>query len=227
MSREPAAARVKQCVICRVCLSMLASAERDARRVARGPRTCEIRCRGFTLLELMLVVAVLGTLSALAIPYYFGYLEKARVARAISEIRSFERAIDIYEFDTGAPPDTLVQAGISNPLDPWGNPYQYLKLSGGPGGPPGGGPGGPPGGGPGGPPGPGVWFFILPSVAYAQGGSPPMPRKDRFLVPINSDYDLYSKGKDGESKAPLSPKVSHDDIIRANDGAFVGLASEF
>ncbi len=54
-----------------------------------------------------------------------------------------------------------------------------------------------------------------------------MPRKDRFLVPINSDYDLYSKGKDGESKAPLSPKVSHDDIIRANDGAFVGLASEF
>ncbi len=69
MSREPAAARVKQCVICRLCLSMLASAERDARRVACRPRTCEERCRGFTLLELVLIVTILGTLSALAIPY--------------------------------------------------------------------------------------------------------------------------------------------------------------
>jgi general secretion pathway protein G len=50
------------------------------------------------------------------------------------------------------------------------------------------------------------------------------PRKDKNLVPINSDYDLYSMGKDGETKAPLTPKVSHDDVIRANDGAFVGLA---
>ncbi len=162
MSREPAAARVKQCVICRVCLSMLASAERDTRRVACRPRTCEERCRGFTLLELALVILVLGTLAALALPYYFGYLEKARVARTIVEIRSSERAIDLYDLDTGALPDTLAQAGVSNSLDPWGNPYQYLKLSGGPGGPPG--PPGPP------PPGPGVWFFILPSVAYAQGG---------------------------------------------------------
>lgn len=52
-------------------------------------------------------------------------------------------------------------------------------------------------------------------------------RKDRFLVPLNSDYDLYSVGKDGESRGPLTAKVSADDIIRANDGAFVGLAAEF
>ncbi len=52
-------------------------------------------------------------------------------------------------------------------------------------------------------------------------------RKDHFLVPLNSDYDLYSKGADGDSKAPLTAQASWDDIVRANDGSFVGLASEF
>jgi len=52
-------------------------------------------------------------------------------------------------------------------------------------------------------------------------------RKDRFLVPINSDYDLYSMGPDGASAGPLSAKASRDDIIRANDGGFVGLAADF
>ena len=52
-------------------------------------------------------------------------------------------------------------------------------------------------------------------------------RKDRFLVPINSDFDLYSMGIDGESKAPLNTKVSQDDVVRALDGGFIGLAEEF
>ncbi|HBZ70117.1 MAG TPA: prepilin-type cleavage/methylation domain-containing protein [Deltaproteobacteria bacterium] len=52
-------------------------------------------------------------------------------------------------------------------------------------------------------------------------------RKDRFIVPINSDYDLYSMGPDGESVAPLTAKASQDDIIRANDGAYVGPASGY
>jgi len=52
-------------------------------------------------------------------------------------------------------------------------------------------------------------------------------RKDKNLVPINSDFDLYSMGKDGKSAAPLTAKASRDDIIRANDGRFVGLAAEY
>lgn len=52
-------------------------------------------------------------------------------------------------------------------------------------------------------------------------------RKDKNLVPINSDFDLYSMGKDGQSAAPLTAQASRDDIIRANDGRFVGLASEY
>jgi len=52
-------------------------------------------------------------------------------------------------------------------------------------------------------------------------------RKDKNLVPINSDFDLYSLGKDGVSAAPLNAKPSRDDVVRANDGRFVGLAAEF
>jgi general secretion pathway protein G len=60
------------------------------------------------------------------------------------------------------------------------------------------------------------------------GSAPPgKSRKDRFLVPINSDFDLYSQGADGASVAPLTAKASRDDIIRANDGGFVGLAADY
>jgi len=52
-------------------------------------------------------------------------------------------------------------------------------------------------------------------------------RKDRFLVPLNSDYDLYSMGADGQSAAPITASGSKDDIIRASNGAYVGLASQF
>lgn len=52
-------------------------------------------------------------------------------------------------------------------------------------------------------------------------------RKDHFLVPLNSDYDLYSVGKDGASSPPLTAKTSADDVIRANNGGFIGLASRY
>ena len=52
-------------------------------------------------------------------------------------------------------------------------------------------------------------------------------RKNRFQVPINSDYDLWSMGPDGQSQMPLTAKVSRDDIIRANDGRYIGPVSEY
>ena len=65
--------------------------------------------------------------------------------------------------------------------------------------------------------------YVNIETAKGKGGL----RKDKSLVPINSDYDLYSMGKDGESKQSLAPPVSHDDIIRANDGGYIGLASMY
>ncbi len=52
-------------------------------------------------------------------------------------------------------------------------------------------------------------------------------RKDRKLNPLNSDFDLYSLGKNGVSKTQLTNKDSLDDVVRANDGAFVGLAADY
>lgn len=52
-------------------------------------------------------------------------------------------------------------------------------------------------------------------------------RKDHNLKPINSDYDLFSMGADGESLAPLTAGPSRDDIIRAQDGAFFGIAEDY
>ena len=52
-------------------------------------------------------------------------------------------------------------------------------------------------------------------------------RKDHNLVPVNTDFDLYSMGKDGESVAPFTAKKSRDDIVRANDGQFIGLVSAY
>lgn len=54
-----------------------------------------------------------------------------------------------------------------------------------------------------------------------------MLRKDKSLNPINSDFDLYSMGKDGKTSTALTANNSHDDVIRARDGQFIGLASDF
>ena len=52
-------------------------------------------------------------------------------------------------------------------------------------------------------------------------------RKDGKLNPLNSDFDLYSRGKDGESTGPLNAQASRDDIVRANNGAFIGLGEDY
>lgn len=51
-------------------------------------------------------------------------------------------------------------------------------------------------------------------------------RQDARGGPLNSDYDLFSLGKDGRSGARISAEDSHDDVIRAHNGAYLGLASK-
>ncbi len=52
-------------------------------------------------------------------------------------------------------------------------------------------------------------------------------RKDKNLSPLNTDFDLYSRGEDKDSKGPLSANASRDDIVRANNGAFIGLGEDY
>ena len=154
-----------------------------------APRTA--RQPGFTLVEVLITVAILALLGGIAMPLYQGYLEEAELHEAIEGIRTIELLVDDFAMTNRVHPDSLADVGADGMLDPWGRPYQYLNI--------------------------------------ADGGNEVKgkARKDKFLVPVNSDYDLYSLGKDGDSKAPFAPKVSHDDVVRANDGAYVGLAKSY
>lgn len=144
---------------------------------------------GFTVVELLIVIAILLTIASMAIPNLLAAIDMARVARAVSEIHTLEDAITDYVVINGQYPDTLTVVGYGGYLDPWGNPYEYLNH------------------------------------ATMKGNG--KARKDRFLVPLNSDYDLYSVGKDGLSVSPITAKASQDDIIRGGDGSYDGLASQF
>jgi general secretion pathway protein G len=52
-------------------------------------------------------------------------------------------------------------------------------------------------------------------------------RKDKNINPLNRDFDLYSMGPDGKTSLPLTAKNSHDDIVRAGDGSFIGVATDY
>jgi general secretion pathway protein G len=152
---------------------------------------------------MMLVVAIFATLLAISLPQFREAVNRARIAKAIGDIEAIQMELAPFDVDEILPP-TLAGVGRQGYDDPWGNPYQYLPFDNG-----GGGGGGGKGGGKGG------------------GGAPAGARKDRFLVPINSTYDLYSMGEDGGSQPPLTAASSKDDIVRANDGGFIGLASQY
>ena len=66
-------------------------------------------------------------------------------------------------------------------------------------------------------------FLNIPAAGPGKGDV----RKDGKLNPLNTDFDLYSIGRDGKSAGPLSAKHSRDDIVRANNGAFIGLGEDY
>jgi general secretion pathway protein G len=86
---------------------------------------------GYTLLELMAGIMILGFLSAMAVAAYDQYIERARVARAISDIGKIH--LEIQKFLTNERrgyPASLADLGLDDLIDPWGNPYQYLVVDG-------------------------------------------------------------------------------------------------
>jgi len=102
--------------------------------------------RGFTLIEIMVVVVILGILAALVVPNILGNVDTARITAARQDIRGIESALDMYRLDNYSYPTTQqgIEALVTQPADPsirnwrlggylkklpndpWGNPYQYL-----------------------------------------------------------------------------------------------------
>ena len=146
------------------------------------------RQHGFTLTELMIAVIVAALLASFAIPAYNGYIDRARMSRAIGDIGSLSLQLYRWQLNTRKFPETLADAGLGGLVDPWGNPYRYLNI------------------------------------ATANVGQ---VRRDRNLRPINSDFDLYSMGADGDTQTQLMGNKARDDIVRANNGEFIGLAKDY
>ena len=115
-------------------------AERNLWRNITLPRA---RC-GFTLLELLVVIVIIGLLAAYVGPKYFSQLGKSEVTIAKAQIGAFEKSLDTYRLDVGRYPTTeeglaaLLAAPASDaakwngpylkkavPPDPWGHPFQY------------------------------------------------------------------------------------------------------
>jgi general secretion pathway protein G len=150
----------------------------------------EIDGHGFTLVELLVAVTVLGALVAIAVPWFASYIDKQNVGRAVNDMRVLDNRIQNYKMSNDVYPPSLTDVPQGSLFDPWGRPYNYLQIEG---------------------------------NAKATG----QERKDKNLVPINSDFDLYSMGADGKTTAPLTAKNSHDDVVRANNGGYYGLASNY
>jgi general secretion pathway protein G len=70
-------------------------------------------------------------------------------------------------------------------------------------------------------------YHYLNIAALPDKSDSPQTRKDQNLFPLNSDFDLYSMGQDGETKISLADETSQDDVIRASNGKFIGLASDY
>jgi general secretion pathway protein G len=102
--------------------------------------------RGFSLIEIMVVVVILGILAALVVPKIISRPDEARVVKAKHDILSIQSALDLYKLDNGAYPTTdqglsaLVKKPTTNPAprnwqgylkalptDPWGREYMYLN----------------------------------------------------------------------------------------------------
>ncbi len=99
----------------------------DGNGLRRRPKVWAADCRGFSLVELVLVVSFIGILMTIAIPTFKRFVERARMARAAADIRAIEKDITSYALDNDRYPNSLAEIKRDGLRDPWGRPYQYAS----------------------------------------------------------------------------------------------------
>jgi len=156
------------------------------------PRGKGSRHKGFSVIELLIVVAIIGILFTIAQPSYNSYEEERDYNRARHDIIAIQKSIDRFYVIKNKFPDSLEEINAESLTDPWGTPYYYVNVA-----------------------------------SYDKHKSDDKVRRDKKLKPVNSDFDLYSAGKDGATKPPFTAKVSRDDIVRCNNGGYLGYAKDY
>ena len=160
-------------------------------------------CQGFTLLELIFGILIVLTLAGIAVPLFADYLHKAKVDRAVLDIRTMEKEIILFQLEKGRYPgwpddmlETMHEIGRDHFKDPWGTPYQYRNLAQGP---------------------------------HTGSGKPKFCRRDRSFNPLNYDFDIYSVGPDRQipTHKQITVGKGADDIVRAANGRYVGEGAKF
>ena len=161
------------------CIPAIGGKRRGARRA----------CAGFTFVELIIVMGIIMVVGAMAVPALKDAIQSARIARAVSDVRTIGDAALGYSAEYGSAPSSLAEIWYDKQVDPWGHYYQYRAIT--------------------------------------DETDPGLLRKDRFGVPINRFFDLYSLGTDGQTSIQLTDPQGQDDVVWANDGVYMGLATNY
>lgn len=144
---------------------------------------------GFTLLELLTVMAAVAILVAIAVPSYKSIMGKKNLSKVIEDLNQIATAVEQKYYSADSYPASLAEIGLDGMKDPWGHPYYYLNLK--------------------------------------DPANQNLSRKNGSLQPVNSDFDLYSAGADGETTTSFNNSISEDDIVRANSGGYFGLVKDY
>jgi general secretion pathway protein G len=166
------------------------------------PFGCPKRTRwsqGFTLIELIVVLGVVSLLTMIGTAVYSHFIDRAKNTRAIAEIRLLEKEILEFWQTNDRLPDSLGELDRAALLDPWKTPYQYINFD----------------------TTSGVEEIRRTTTKKGNG------KGSGKSTSLNEDFDLFSMGKDRMSAPDLSDASSQDDIVRADDGSYTGLASEY
>jgi general secretion pathway protein G len=147
---------------------------------------------GFTLVELLIVMAIISVLATIGFVKYSAFIERTKETKAVADLKEIARLIDDYKELHGNYPENLEELGRGTFKDPWGNPYQFVNIA----------------------------------EDDKKGSDKQKARRDRNQKPINTYFDLWSNGADGDYQQQVNGAKSRDDIIYAWDGNFVGLGKD-
>jgi general secretion pathway protein G len=153
--------------------------------------------KGFTQIELIVVISILALLAVIGSAVYSHFIDQAKNTRAIAEIRVLEKEILEFWDTNDRLPGNLGEIGRAAMPDPWKTPYQYIN------------------------------FDTTPGSEQKRRTKGNQGKGGGGGAPLNEDFDLFSMGKDRTTAPVLTDSTSKDDIIRADDGSYTGLASEY